>query len=182
MILWRVLPWDPSAKPRDRGGPLYIPRVFQGRGRHDNPALYGCLYASVDATAAVAEILAQFRGEPLAEGLLDIDATRLAAVPLNLADDAQLIDLDDPRVLQRQRLRPSLVATHERTATQAYAERLFDGHPEVDGVRWWSTLESSWINVTLFDRALRRTRAGAPEPLTLDHPTVVEAAEFLGLA
>ena len=134
------------------------------------------------AKAAVAEILAQFRGEPLAEGLLDIDGTRLAAVPLHLADDAELVDLDDPRVLQRQRLRPSAVATHERAATQAYAKRLFDGHPGAAGVRWWSTIESSWIHVTLFDRALRRIRAGAPERLALDHPAVVGAAEFLGLA
>ena len=35
----------------------------------------------------------------------------------------------------------------------AYAERLFDKHPDALGLRWWSTLESSWINVTLFDRA-----------------------------
>ena len=182
MILWRVLPWDPSAKPRDLGGPLYIPRVFQGIGRHDNPTRYGCLYASVDAKAAVAETLAQFRGEPLAESLLDVAGTRLAVVPLDLHDDAQLIDLDDPRVLRHERLRPSTVATHERGASQGYAERLFDGHPEAVGVRWWSTIESSWINVTLFDRALRRVRAGAAERLTLDHPAVGEAAEFLGLA
>jgi RES domain len=182
VILWRILPWDPSAKPRDRGGPLYIPRVFQGRGRHDNPARYGCLYASVDVVAAVAEILVQFRGEPLAEGLLDIDDTRLAAVPLDLAEDAELIDLDEPRVLAQERLRPSMVATRDRIATQASAERLFDAHPDAAGVRWWSTIESSWINVTLFDRALRRVRAGSAKPLTLDHPAVVDAAEFLGLA
>ena len=182
MILWRVLPWDPSAKPRDRGGPLYIPRVFQGQGRHDNPARYGCLYTSLDAKAAVAEILVQFRGEPLVEGLLDIGGIRLAAVSLHLADDMELIDLDEPRVLRQERLRPSMVATHERPATQSYAERLYDDHPEAAGVRWWSTIESSWTNVTIFDRALRRIRAGNPEPLELEHPAVVGAAEYLGLA
>jgi hypothetical protein len=182
VILWRVLPWDPSAKPRDRGGPLYIPRVFQGVGRHDNPEQYGCLYASVAAEAAVAEVLAQFRSGPLSEGLLEVGGIRLAAVPLTVADDVQLIDLDDPRVLGRERLRPSRIATRSRDVTQAYARRLFDRHPDAAGVRWWSTIESSWINVTLFDRALRRVRAGAAEPLSLDHPAVVEAAEFLGLA
>jgi hypothetical protein len=181
VILWRVLPWDPTAGPYDRGGPLYIPRGFQGAGRHDNPGRYGCLYATVDAVSGVAEILAQFRGEPLVEGMLDIDRTRLAAAPLELPDDSELIDLDEPRVLQRERLRPSSVATRERTATQAYAERLFDSHPGAAGMRWWSTLESSWINVTLFDRASALS-SGAPEPLALDHPAVVEAAEFLGLA
>jgi RES domain len=182
VILWRVLPWDPSARPRDLGGPLYIPRVFQGIGRHDNRARYGCLYASVDAKAAVAEVLAQFRGEPLAENLLDVGATRLAVVPLDVDDDVELIDLDDPRVLRSERLRPSRVATHERSSSQAYAERLFDRHPDAAGIRWWSTIESSWINVTLFDRGLRRVRAGAAEPLGLDHPAVLDAAEFLGLA
>ena len=182
MIVWRVLPWDPSARPRDLGGPLYIPRAFQGVGRHDNPTRYGCLYASVEPKAAVAETLAQFRGEPLSEGLLEVGGTRLAVAPLDLADDVELIDLDEPRVLQRERLRPSRVATQDRDASQAYAERLFDDHPDAAGVRWWSTIEASWINVTLFDRAVRRMRPGAAEPLTLEHPAVTEAAEFLGLA
>src|SRR2546423_861380 len=115
VILWRVLPWDPAAGPHDRGGPLHIPRGFQGAGRHDNPARYGCLYATVDAVSGVAEILAQFRGEPLVEGMLDIDRTRLAAAPLELPDGSELIDLDEPRVLHRERLRPSSVATRERT-------------------------------------------------------------------
>jgi hypothetical protein len=130
----------------------------------------------------VAEILAQFRGEPLVEGMLDIDRTRLAAVPLELPNEAELIDLDEPRVLQRERLRPSRVATRERTATQSYAESLFDAHPDAAGMRWWSTLESSWINVTLFDRAASALSPGTPEQLSLDHPAVAEAAEFLGLA
>jgi hypothetical protein len=181
VILWRVLPWDPAARARDRGGPLYVPRVFQGQGRHDNPDRYGCLYATVEAVSGVAERLAPFRGGDLVEGMLEVDRTGLAVIPLDLPDDAELVDLDEPRVLRRERLRPSQVATRRRTTTQAYAERLYDTHPEASGIRWWSTLESSWINVTLFDRAVRRLRAGAPEPLTLEHPAVTEAAEFLGL-
>jgi hypothetical protein len=181
VILWRVLPWEPSVGPTDRGGPLYIPRGFQGRGRHDNPNRYGCLYATVEAASGVAEILAQFRGESIVDGMLQIDGTRLAAAPLELPDDSELIDLDEPRVLHRERLRPSGVATRDRTATQACAERLFDAHPEALGLRWWSTLESSWINVTLFDRATRALSPGPPERLSLDHPAVTEAAELLGL-
>jgi hypothetical protein len=181
VILWRILPWDPAAAPHDRGGALYIPRGFQGQGRHDNPDRYGCLYAAGETVSAVAEILAPFRGEQLLDGMLDIDGTRLAAVPLDLADDAELIDLDEPRVLGRERLRPSVVATRERTVTQAYARRLFDDHAEAAGIRWWSTLESSWINTTLFDRAIDRVNPGTPQPLSPVHPAVVEAAELLGL-
>ena len=107
---------------------------------------------------------------------------RLAIARLELSDALELLDLDDPPVLTRERLRPSAVATHERANTQAYAERLYDAHPDAAGLRWWSTFESSWINVTLFDRARRRLRLRAAETLTLDHPAVVDAAEFLGLA
>jgi hypothetical protein len=182
VILWRVFPWDRGARPGEPGGALFFPRAFQAAGRHDNRARYGCLYASQDAAASVAEVLAQFRGQPLAEGMLDVDGIRLAAATMELPDDTGLIDLDQPRVLQRERLRPSQVATRDRAATQAYAERLFDAHPDAAGLRWWSTLESSWINVTLFDRAARTLSAGSPEPLGVDHPAVIEAAELLGLA
>jgi hypothetical protein len=183
VILWRVLPADSAVSPTEPGGALWFPRSFQGRGRHDNPSRYGCLYVAVAAASAVAEALARFRGvDGMRDEMLVRAGRPLALSELVLADDAQLIDLDEPRVLQRERLRPSEVATGERSATQAYAERLFDAHPESAGLRWWSTLESSWINVTVFDRALASIEAGTPEPLTLAHPAVAEAAELLGLA
>jgi RES domain-containing protein len=183
VILWRVLPYARDAAPTERGGALFFPRAFQGRGRHDNPARYGCLYLGTEAVSAVAEAIAQFRGaRGLSEGMLVRGGLPLGIAELELPDDPELIDLDDPRVLQRERLRPSTVATRTRTATQAYAERLFDAHPDAAGIRWWSTFESSWINVTLFDRAARALSTGAPEPLTLDHPAVAEAADLLGLA
>ena len=62
MILRRVLPWDPSAGPAAPGGALWFPRPFQGTGRHDNPARYGCLYVCEPAVSAIAEALAPFRG------------------------------------------------------------------------------------------------------------------------
>jgi hypothetical protein len=183
VILWRVLPWDSAVSPAARGGALWFPRSFQGRGRHDNPSRYGCLYLAGAPASAVAEALARFRGVGgIRDEMLERGGRPLALSELMLADDAQLIDLDEPRVLQRERLRPSEVATGERSATQAYAERLFDSHPEAAGLRWWSTLESSWINVTLFDRALGSLTVGEPQSLSLEHPAVVEAAELLGLA
>lgn len=181
MILWRVLPWEPGTRPEEPGGAVFFPRALQGAGRHDNRARYGCLYTSVEAASATAEILAQFRGEPLRDGMLDVEGTRLAVAPLELRDDGELIDLDAPQVLRRERLRPSGVATRDRSATQAYAERLFDAHPDALGLRWWSIIESSWINVTLFDRALPGISVGTPERLSLDHEAVAEAAELLGL-
>jgi hypothetical protein len=184
VILWRVLPWDSSAAPAAPGGALWFPRGFQGAGRHDNPDRYGCLYVSSDPASAVAEALAPFRGSgDLADAMLERGGRRLALAALELADDADLIDLDDPRVLRRERLRPSMVATRDRAVTQGQAARLFDTYEAAAGLRWWSTLEASWINVTLFDRAATRLRSDAPaERLTPAHPVVAQAAELLGLA
>ena len=182
MRLWRVLPWNGGARPRDPGGVLWFPRPFQGTGRHDNPERYGCLYVSEQPISGVAEALAPFRGAgDLTPAMLERAGTRLALAPLDLPDDADLVDLDEPRVLRAERLRPSRVATSARSITQDYAARLHEAHPDAAGLRWWSTLESSWLNVTLFDRAAGRLRSRRPEPLSVDHPAVAEAAEALGL-
>jgi hypothetical protein len=182
--LWRVLPWDDEVRPREPGGALWFPRPFQRSGRHDNPERYGCLYVSEEPASAVAEALAAFRGAgELDDAMLVRSGRRLALVAVDLPDDATLVDLDEPRVLRAERLRPSLVATRRRTLTQEYAARIHETHPDAAGLRWWSTLESSWINVTLFDRAARRLRARPPQPLAVeDDPAVAAAAELLGLA
>jgi hypothetical protein len=183
VILWRVLPWDPSARPAAPGGALWFPRPFQGTGRHDNPARYGCLYVCEQAEPAIAEALAPFRGTgDLRPELLTRMGRPLALARLELAPEAELVDLDDPVVLAAEALRPSGVATARRRETQAYAARLFDSHPEAAGLRWWSTLESSWINVTLFDRAQTSLELRSVTPLDVGDDAVRVAARSLGLA
>jgi len=183
VILWRVLPWDPSARPAGPGGALWFPRPFQGTARHDAPARYGCLYVSEGAPSAIAEVLAPFRGTgDLRPELLARMGRPLALAELELGGDAALVDLDDPAVLAAEGLRPSQVATTRRASTQADAARLFDAHPPAPGLRWWSTLEASWINVTLFDRAAPAVRVRSVRPLAPDDEDVREAARFLGLA
>jgi hypothetical protein len=183
VILWRVLPWRAQAPPREPGGTLWFPRELQGLGRHDNPDRYGCLYVSEAAVAAVAEALAPFRGAgTLAPEVFLRGGLPLALARVELDDGAGTVDLDDPRVLAGRGLRPSRVATRTRAVTQAYAERVFDEAPHAVGLRWWSTLEASLINVTLFDRAAPRLKLADVEPLALDHPAIREAAELLGLA
>jgi hypothetical protein len=49
-------------------------------------------------------------------------------------------------------------------------------------LRWWSTLEASWINWTLFDRASRDLGLDGVEALTTESQVVREAAGLLGLA
>jgi hypothetical protein len=180
--LWRVVPWRAQAPPREPGGALWVPRELQGLGRHDNPDRYGCLYVSETAVGASVEALAQFRGAgALTPGMLLRGGLPLALARLELTDDAGTVDLDDPRVLAGRGLRPSRVATRRRAVTQVYATRVFEEVPLALGLRWWSTLEASLINLTLFDRAVPYLSIIDIEALTVKHVAVVEAAELLGL-
>lgn len=181
MILFRCFAWDERAREREQDGPLWFPREFQGEGRHDNPAVYGCLYVADRAVSAVVEQLARFRGQRLIPPLLRRRGLPLALAELELDAASQLVDLDDPLVLRRERLRPSAVATRAREVTQPQALALHTKHPNAAGLRWWSTYEALWTHVTLFDRAAAMLRIREVRPLTVSDPAVVEAAERFGM-
>lgn len=181
MILYRCFAWNERAGPAELDGPLWFPRIYQGEGRHDNPDRYGCLYLSISPLSTLVEQLARFRGQRLLPSLLRRRGLPLALADLELSDGAEVIDLDDPVVLRRERLRPSQVATRDRHITQAQALALHDRHRLAAGVRWWSTYEATWINVTLFDRAASQLRVRSMRALTIEDPTVVEAADFFAL-
>ena len=181
MILHRCLAWNERARPDGLDGALWFPRPYQGEGRHDNPDLYGCLYVAEAAVSCVVEQLARFRGQRLSPALLLRRGLPLALAELELDDRAPLVDLDEPAVLRRERLRPSRVATRRRDHTQPQARALHERHPDAAGIRWWSTFESLWANVTLFDRAAPLLRLRAVRSLAVDDPAVAGAAELLGL-
>lgn len=182
MIVWRVLPWRREAKSTEPGGALWFPRELQGVGRHDNPDLYGCLYVGERPVSPIAETLAPFRGTgALAAGMLLRAGVPLALAQLSLSDDSDVLDLDDPAALLDAGLRPSEVATADRAFTQSYAARLHARRPPLAALRWWSTIEASLINLTIFDRALSALRLIDVVPLTSDDAVVREAAELLGL-
>lgn len=181
MILYRCFAWNERARPADADGPLWVPRIFQGEGRHDNPDRYGCLYLADRAVSSIVEQLARFRGQRLSPPLLRRRGLPLALAALDLDDDAGLVDLDDPVVLRRERLRPSLVATRHRETTQQQARALHERHPDAAGLRWWSTYEALWANVTLFDRAAAGLRVQSVRVLAIDDPAVLEAADFFAL-
>jgi hypothetical protein len=182
VILHRCFAWDRRARPDAEAGALSFPRPFQGGGRHDNPDVYGCLYASAEEASAVVEQLAQFRGNRFLPSMLVRRGLPLALAAIELSDRALLVDLDEPRVLDEHLLRPSLVATHRREVTQPQALALYRAEPRPAGLRWWSSFEALWTNVTLFDRVARRLRVEAVRRLEPADPSFVEAAEFLGLA
>lgn len=161
---------------------MWFPRPFQGEGRHDNPDLYGCLYVAADPVSAVAEALAPFRGSgKLLPSMLMRGGRSLALGRIALADDAQVLDLDDPDVLASEGLRPSQVATRRRAITQRQAARLYHAHPRMAALRWWSILESMLVNLTIFDRAENDLHLEEQTPLSVSDPAVSAAAELLGL-
>jgi hypothetical protein len=181
VILFRCLAWDKAAQPGSRGGALWFPQMLQGNGRHDNPALYGCLYASMEPVSAVAEQLDRFVGTSLEAADLFRRGLPLGLATIMLDDGALLVDLDDPAVLVGESLRPSQVATNDRFVTQAGAADVFDRHPDAAGIRWWSTIEALWPNVTLFSRSGELLALEDVHPLELEDDIVVEAADYLGL-
>jgi len=181
VILYRCFAWDERAQQREQDGPLWFPRIFQGDGRHDNPDLYGCLYLADRAVSAVVEQLARFRGQALSPSLLRRRGLPLGLAELELAGEADLLNLDDPAVLRKEKLRPSLVATRRRDVTQPQARKLHEQHGRTGGLLWWSVYEALWINVTLFDRASAMLRVLSVRALTVEDPAVIEAAHFFEL-
>jgi hypothetical protein len=180
VILWRCFAWDGEAASGEPGSPDWFPRPFQGGGRHDNPDVYGCLYVTDREASGIVEQLAPFRGNRMLPSFLVRRGLPLALARLELDDAATVVDLDDPSELARRLLRPSQVATRQRDRTQpqalaAYAEG-------ADALSWWSTHESLWTNVTVFDRAAPSLRVGDVRVLGPGDAALAEAAEFLGMA
>jgi len=182
-MLFRVFPRLGDSAPDDPGGPLFVPRADQGPGRHDNPDSYGAVYLSRVATSPVAELMRTFRRQRIRSGDFRVEEATFSLVAIDESDlGDELLDLDEPGNLAVRKLRPSTVATRHREITQETAASIFgEGHA---GFEWWSAVEASWINVTLFaERSVAALRVHSePEPLTTSHPAVREAAEMIGLS
>jgi hypothetical protein len=181
VILYRCFVWNERARPDRPDGALWFPRAYQGDGRHDNADVYGCLYLSEQPLSCVVEQLARFRGQRLLPALLRRRGLPLALAELELSEGAELVDLDDPAVLRRERLRPSRVATRAREVTQPQARALYEGRPGAAGLRWWSTFEAQWLNVTVFDRAADALRLVSARTLAVEDEEIATAADVLGL-
>lgn len=136
----------------------------------------------MEALSVVAESLAPYRGSgTFSSAMLVRGGLPLAISELDLSDDDEVVDLDDPAVLVTEGLRPSRVATRQRPITQGMATELFERHRDATALLWWSTLEASWLNATIFDRAAASLSVRRTEQLAPDHPLVREAATFLAL-
>lgn len=93
-----------------------------------------------------------------------------------LGDSARVLDLDDPASLADLGIRPSEVVTRDRGVTQAWARKAF-ATKRWAGVRWWSYYDPRWFAYGLWDR--RELKVAGIEPLSLDHPAIVQAAGVL---
>lgn len=180
-MLYRSFPALPGADPTSEGGPLHSPRFLQGAGRHDNPDRYGALYVSRVPESVVGELLRFMRRHEVSDADLRSEDRPYALAAIDDSALEGLLDLDDPTNLSTRGLRPSGVATRNRRLTRRTALDVYeDGVP---GFEWWSTIEGSWINVTLFaDRVTESLKvAGDPEELSTAHPAVRAAAEVVGV-
>lgn len=101
---------------------------------------------------------------------------RRALGQYELADRAKVLDLDDADALRALGLRPSEVVSGDRAVTQRWARTIAE-QQRWDGVRWWSYHDPRWYSYGLWDR--RHLKVTQVEPLSLDHPAVIEAATAL---
>lgn len=175
MILdfYRVVPW--SAEDSLEPAEMLIPsRRLQGRGRHDNTDLYTALYCSTTRSSAVSEVV-QNLGSELDDKDLFRSGKRLHLAQFSTSRDLAILDADDPSTLGRLRTRPSRFASRIRDITQPIARNIFGSGQ--DGFLWWSTIEASWINATLFaERVIPGiSLKGTPMPLTINSPDVQSA-------
>jgi hypothetical protein len=181
VILYRCFAWDERSRGTEVDGPLWFPRIYQGEGRHDNPDLYGCVYLADRGLSCIVEQLARFRTQRLTPPLLRRRGLPLALAEIELAPGAEVVNLDDPSILGRQGLRPSVVATRQRNVTQPQARKIYEEDAGIVGMLWWSTYESLWTNATLFDRSATFLRVQSVRVLGIDDPAVIEAARFFEL-
>lgn len=91
--------------------------------------------------------------------------------------DLAVLDLDDPEVLLEWSLRPSSVVSRDRDSTQQWAGAIH-ATGDYDGLSWWSFYEPRWASLGLWGTS-GLTVAGQPEPLTMDHDAVQEAAALI---
>jgi hypothetical protein len=180
--VWRVFPWDPSAREGERFSAGYVPPA-QGKGRFDLPGVPGgVLYLAETPEHAVAEMIQHYRGQSVDEAELRIAGHALALVAVALPESIrrEIADLCDPALLVRLGVRPDRTASRDRRATQAISAAVHAAG--YAGLRWWSALAGDWHTVVLFrDRLDPAPAVGLPEPLGLEHPAVREAASALGI-
>lgn len=178
------LSWDPSAAPGEAFSPTFV-SAGQTSGRFDLGDRPPVLYLAESREDALGEKLQRFRGRRLTNLHLREFGHGLAIVPVTPASRVveSVADLTDPAILVRLDVRPDLLASSDRSATQAIGRRL---HNEGwSGLHWSSAITGDWHTTVVFLDPRRvgpgELSFGVPELLTLRHPAVVRCAKLLGI-
>ena len=179
--LWRVFPWDPRARDRDRFSPSHVPHPT-GRGRFDLPRdVSRVLYVADSPHHAVGEMIQPWRGKRISAAHLVRASLPLALVRMSLdTEGLRLADLCDWEVLGQTGVQPDRSASRLRNVTQPLARQVWErGY---SGLRWWSSSWGDWHTFVLFAARMgERLSFGEPQPLGIRDDTVREAAELLGI-
>ena len=147
MRLFRVIPYLASAASDEPGGVFFRPSG--GKNRADAAdGSYRCLYLGDSAEGATAEVFGRFDFWDEALSTADpatplLPGSRFALITYELADAAQIRNLDDAHALLDESLRPSDVVTRNRDVTQAWAMRIH-ARSAYAGVSWWSYYDAGW--------------------------------------
>lgn len=183
MILYRVLAYDSSAAPGSIGSVDYI-HHSAGQGRLDNPTEYTCLYLAESPAGAIGE---SFQNLAIwSDGMFQtpyLPTGKRALAHFSVPDRLAVLDLDDPRNLLDNALRPTQVVSPVRTETQSWALRLFRepalrGGRKWDAIRWWSFVFPKWGVLGVFLPVGGRIpyTCECIEPLHVGHSAVRDAA------
>ena len=177
MLLHRVFPYLPVARPGEPGHPLFVDGSRQGKGRWDKPDLYTVMYLSPAAEAAVGETFGNLRvwtTSMLETPVLPGSVRSLGTYHLD-EETHPLLDLDDAGVLLARGLRPTDVVIRNRPRTRRLAEGIARER-QWSGIRWWSYHRPQWAAVALWD--LEELTVERVEAIT-GHPALVDAATTL---
>lgn len=181
MLVYRVIPYSPSAAVGEPGHPLYERRPQQG-GRIDHPD-YHVWYLGRRPEVAVGETFGNLASwDASMFEVPSLPGGRRALTALRLPDELRILDLDDPNVLVDLALRPTQVVARNLAVTQAWGHRIWSDRDPHDpkarrwqAVQWWSyhhppwEVLASWQVPELVD----------VQPLSLDHGAVDDAAREL---
>jgi len=181
VLVYRVFPYLPAARPGRPGHPLYEHHP-QRAGRVDHPDYY-VWYVTRQPEAAIGETFGDLAvWEPSMFDFPLLPGAHRALGVYVLPDDLRLLDLDDPRVLLDRSLRPTQVVTRNLAVTQAWGHAVWaetDPHDRAQrkwqAVGWWSYHHPTWSVLASWERP----RFDHAEPLDLTHPAVTESARVL---
>jgi len=182
MFLYRVFPYAPNATVGSCGHATYLHRP-QGMGRLDNPGCYAVWYLACEPSGAVGETFGDL--DEWSDSMLPfpkIPGSRRALATYSFPDDLQLLEMDSAQNLLDRGMRPTQVIERNRSATQAWALRIYRerndrGESLWQGVRWWSYHRPQWRIQGYWGS--RTPNLVSVEPLNMQHPALVDAATAL---